>query len=296
MTGDQPAERKGVLITVMTYPHPSEKYLELVCTAGVTEAGEWVRLYPIDYRYRPREQQFHKYQWIEVDLLPPEPGKDNRKESHRPDLDTIQLVGEKLDTKRDWAARREVIDRLPQLTLTQLKQQHDADKKANRPRTSLGVVCPSRVLDLEIRPAPGDWKPKWQHDIDQLRLFGDERKQLHKIPFTFHYVFECADSGGKTHTAMCEDWELGVLYLKQIERLGSEQAAAESVKKKFFDEMCAPTKDTRFFMGTKYPYNVWLVLGVFWPPKLTNTERKRAANKKSASPTLFDSLDPPDGD
>jgi hypothetical protein len=31
-----------VLITVMTYPHPSESHQELVCTAGITEAGEWV--------------------------------------------------------------------------------------------------------------------------------------------------------------------------------------------------------------------------------------------------------------
>ncbi len=41
-----------VLITVMTYPHPSRGYQELVCTAGVTESGEWIRLYPVDYRYR----------------------------------------------------------------------------------------------------------------------------------------------------------------------------------------------------------------------------------------------------
>jgi len=290
MAGELPTERKRVLITVMTYPHPSETYLELVCTAGVTESGEWVRLYPIDYRYRPRRQQFHKYQWIEVDLLTPEPGKDNRKESRRPVLDTIQLVGEKLETKRDrnWTARREIIDRLPQLTLNQLKQQHDADKEANRPRTSLGVVCPTRVLDLEIRPAPGEWKPKWKKDIEQLRLFGDPRKPLHKIPFTFHYIFECADTGKKPHTAMCEDWELGVLFLNEVERLGSEQAAAESVKKKFLGELCGPKKDTRFFMGTKYPYNVWLVLGVFWPPKPTE---KGPGKPKSQSRGLFDAAD-----
>jgi hypothetical protein len=49
--------------------------------------------------------------------------------------------------------------------------------------------------------------------------------------------------------------------------LGSDQAAAESVKKKFFGELCREDKDTRFFMGTYFPYNTWLVLGVFWPPK-----------------------------
>lgn len=57
-----------VLITVMTYPHPSRGYQELVCTAGVTESGKWIRLYPVDYRYREHHQQFKKYQWIEVVL------------------------------------------------------------------------------------------------------------------------------------------------------------------------------------------------------------------------------------
>jgi len=38
-------EYTKVLISVMTYPHPSESYQELVCTAGITDASEWVRLY-----------------------------------------------------------------------------------------------------------------------------------------------------------------------------------------------------------------------------------------------------------
>lgn len=65
---------------------------------------------------------------------------------------------------------------------------------------------------------------------------------------------------------MIEDWELGVLFLKESTRLGSDAAAAESVKHKFLDEMCRPDKDTRFFVGTRLPFNTWLVLGVFWPP------------------------------
>ncbi len=66
---------------------------------------------------------------------------------------------------------------------------------------------------------------------------------------------------------MIEDWELGVLYRKEVERLGDEQAAIASVRQKFFDEICNPSRDTRFFMGTVFPYNTWVVIGVFWPPK-----------------------------
>ncbi len=50
-----------VLITVKTYPIPSAKYDELSCTAGVTEEGEFIRLYPINYRDLPWGQQFKKF-------------------------------------------------------------------------------------------------------------------------------------------------------------------------------------------------------------------------------------------
>ena len=86
-------------------------------------------------------------------------------------------------------------------------------------------------------------------------------------PNKFSYVFCCSDSGDKVHSAMIEDWELGVLYRKEVERLGDENAAIASVRKKFLDEICDQSRDTRFFMGTVFPYNTWVVIGVFWPPK-----------------------------
>lgn len=245
----------------MTYPHPSRGYQELVCTAGITESLEWVRLYPIDYRYRPRQQQFHKYQWIEVCLDPHARSNDNRKESRHPDLESIRVLGEPMTTRNNWAERRALIDKMPHYTVKQLKALHESDK------VSLGVVRPTRVLDLEIREADREWKPEWQSLFNQMTLFGPPQKSLRKIPYSFHYKFECEDSE-KPHTAMCEDWELGMLFLNESARLGSEEAAAESVKRKFLGELCRDDKDTRFFMGTFFPYNTWLVLGVFWPPKI----------------------------
>lgn len=256
---NQPIKTK-VLITVMTYPHPSRGYQELVCTAGITESYEWVRLYPIDYRYRPSAQQFRKYQWVEVDLFPYGQGNDKRKESRKPHLETLCVLGDPLPTKNSWSARRQVIDQMPVYTVKQLKALHTDD------RTSLGVVHPVRVLDLKIEPAEPDWKPEWQQLFDQLTLFGPVRKPLRKIPYKFSYVFECEDSH-QPHNAMIEDWELGVLWLNEVSRLGDEEQAALSVRRKFFDEICSSQKDTLFFMGTVFPYNTWVVLGVFWPPK-----------------------------
>jgi hypothetical protein len=55
------------------------------------------------------------------------------------------------------------------------------------------------------------------------------------------------------HSAMIEDWELGVLYRKEGERLGDEAAAVASVRRKFFEQLCGSSKNTRFFMGTVFP-------------------------------------------
>lgn len=258
-------ERTKVLITVMTYPHPSRGYHELVCTAGITDKGEWVRLYPIDYRYRPLHQKFHKYQWIEVDLAPRGRGNDNRRESRRPDLDSIQICGEPLSTRDGWSERRKIIDPMPLHTRRELEALYDTNK------TSIGIVRPTEVLELKIEPADREWKPEWQQIFQQFGLFGNPPKDLTKLPYKFSYVFRCEDSDGP-HSAMIEDWELGVLFLRERDRLGSEEAAINSVRTNFLEKMFAPDRDTRLFMGTTWPYNAWVVIGVFWPPKDTPTD------------------------
>ena len=137
----------------------------MVCTAGITEALEWVRLYPIDYRYRPKDQQFRKYQWIEIGLGSKGAKNDDRKESRRPDLESIRLLGDPLPTDNKWRARREIIDRLPHHTRLELEALYEADK------TSLGIVRPTEILDLKVEPVERDWKPEWQATLNQFHLF-----------------------------------------------------------------------------------------------------------------------------
>jgi len=143
-------ELTKVLITVMTYPNPSKKYQETVCTAGVTESGEWIRLYPVDYRYRPTHQKFRKWQWIDVALGERGHGSDQRVESREPDLSTLRLLGEPLSTKDGWRARRAIIDAMPHRTVKQLEALFDSEG------VSLGIVRPKRVLDMKVTAVERD--------------------------------------------------------------------------------------------------------------------------------------------
>ncbi len=57
-----------LLVTVRTYPTLSRKYGELVCTAGLTEDGNWMRIYPVPFRRLADYKQFQKYSVIEMDV------------------------------------------------------------------------------------------------------------------------------------------------------------------------------------------------------------------------------------
>ena len=97
-------QERRVLVTVRTYPTPARKGIEVSCTAGITAEGEWIRLFPIPYRYMDPDQRFSKYQWINARVRK---ARDNRRESYTPDLDSIEIVSSVLGTGSDWAARGE---------------------------------------------------------------------------------------------------------------------------------------------------------------------------------------------
>ena len=225
------------------------------------EDGSFVRLYPIDYRYRSYDQWYKKYQWIEVEVEKHDPRKDARKESYRP-TGTIRVLGSPLDTRNAWEARRNVVLKQCPTSIEALRDAQEADN------TRLGLVRPKSVHDLVIESDRQDWKPKWKADMQQLRLFGPDRKPLQKLPYKFSYRFSCDDPRCKgRHKMMIQDWEVDRLYWGELARLGDREKAAQSVRAKFFDEMCSPAKDVHFFVGTVLKYGTWIVLGVFWPPR-----------------------------
>jgi hypothetical protein len=60
--------RERILITVKTYPTLSRKHGETVCTAGIREDGSWVRLYPVPFRRLDEQEQYRKFDWIELNM------------------------------------------------------------------------------------------------------------------------------------------------------------------------------------------------------------------------------------
>ncbi len=145
-------------------------------------------------------------------------------------------------------------------------------------RTSLGVFKPKIVHDLVISADEPDWKPSFKAALQQARLWETRtvsKQPPRKVPFKFRYKFDCDDIRCKGHSQMVEDWEVGALFWRLVDQGSSHEDAAQTVREKFFCELCGTDRDTHFFAGTILAHpNSWVVIGVFYP--------------KKEPPTLFD--------
>lgn len=260
-----------LLITVKTLPIPSAKYDELVCTAGVTESGDFVRLYPINFRDLPFSKQYKKYQWLEVDATK-HLGRDSRKESYRPNCDSIRLIGEPIPTGHNWSERARYALAKRSQSMEELYRKQAVD------RTSLGIFKPKWIYDLVWTASDADWKPSFKAALSQQRLWENRKASKEaprKVPWKFQYKFACDDSCCKgSHQLMIEDWELGALYWRCVDEGASAEEACRMVKQKFLDRLCASDRDTHFYVGTILAHpKTWVIIGVFWPKKTATAQQ-----------------------
>lgn len=262
-----------VLIAVKTYPTLSSKYQELVCTAGFTEDGKLVRIYPIQFLRKSFSEQYSKYQWIEIDLVKNK--ADFRPESYRPaSLDSeIKIVGEIPPDGGAWHDRRKIVLSKVHTNLTRLIEE------AKSIGTSLAVFKPTKILDFKIEPEKErEWSAKKKASLLQHNLFQSHgptsSEVIRKLPYKFSYTFQ--DDSGRTSTLMNEDWEVGELYWNCLRRHeGNEQNACEDVRKKYVDDF-ALTKDLHFYLGTTQQYhnvspNPFMIIGTFHPKPIYQT-------------------------
>lgn len=268
--------RTKVLITVKAYPAISKKYNETVCTAGITEEGKWIRIYPIQFRQLDYDNQFKKYEWVELDLE--RNSSDFRPESYRPKylkLDDLISYGIIKADGAAWVERREYVLNKIYTNLDELI----AEAKNKAICTSLAVFKPTKIIDFVYHETDREWKKEKLDFLKskklQLNLFEnnelndiDEFEIVDKLPYKFSFKFE--DDAGKESTLMIEDWETGMLFWNSLAtNEGNEFNACEDVKKKYFEDF-AKTKDYHFFLGTtkRFHYtapNPFVIIGDFRP-------------------------------
>lgn len=264
--------RKKVLLTVVTYPLPSRSYDELVCTAGVLDSGEWIRIYPVPLSFlqgqrKTGEMESFKYTWMELDLV--KRNDDFRPESFSPqhyDFRDLKLMG-RIDTKHNWALRKELCLKDVYTNIETLIEASKAPLNK-----SLAVFKPTSIDSLEIQATGREWKNEWKELRKQGDLFSQDKEPevlIPKLPYKFYYRF--TDDTGKSSRLMIEDWEIGQLYWNCLKSTdGNEEAALVKVRKRYEDDFIQK-KDIHLFLGTTKQWhtrrspNPFVIIGVFYP-------------------------------
>jgi hypothetical protein len=267
-------ERRKVLIAVTTYPLPSRSYDELVCTAGILENGDWIRIYPvplsflIDLKGSGRVNNV-KYTWIEIDLN--KRADDFRPESHSPvnyDFKDV-TIGKTIGTEGNWTLRKGFC--LKNVYTNKEKLIEDSKHPKN---ISLATFKPSRILCLEIEEDTRDWKDEWLQLRQQGDLFATVKPietLIPKLPYKFYYRF--VDDSGNESRLMIEDWEIGALYWNCLRNADGNEDIALSKVKQQYEANFIKNKDIHLFLGTTKEWhrrratNPFVIIGVFYPKK-----------------------------
>lgn len=258
--------RERILILVKTYPTLSKKHGETVCTAGIRADGTWVRLYPVPFRRLGDQEQYSKFDWVELDLR--KGTSDPRPETHHPtDAKAIRPVGH-LGTREDWRERRTALK--PVTVHDRLRPLLDGAKTN---ALSLAMFKPTRILDFVWEACERNWDEAKVEAMRQMsaqgELFADEQwrqtfRLMPKLPYNFSYRFEDAD--GRKSELQVLDWETGQLFQNCLRDAdGNESVALAKVKQKYLDVF--RRTDVHFFLGTMQQFhgfspNPWVIVGV----------------------------------
>lgn len=278
-------QKAKVLITVKTYPNESSSYTELVCTAGLRLDGdkpEWIRLYPLPFRRMDKNEKYKKYDIIEVDVT--KTTRDRRPESYRPDIDSIRVI-DHLGTEHGWAKRWELFKQLDHETsMCELNRQA---RTLMGDAQSLALVHPRKILGMSVVPNPAhaEFLEDPSKKVAITDLFGEELRPLEPPMYVLKYKYLCQDEKCRGHNQTVIDWEAGSAAYNFHNKLHySDQHIQAALRKNFFNNPTADTKDLYFIVGNQWQHPIsFMILSLFYPEKATVSKQLA----KEAESTLF---------
>jgi hypothetical protein len=235
-------------ILVKAAPRRSNKFGETVCCAGIDRYGNWVRLYPVAFRYLDGPQKFKRWDHIRYRWSKPKASNDVRSESRRVDPNSIEVLHPLKQSARNPLVARCAVTSL------------DGELKAGR---SLALLK-ADIIDFWYERNSEAVMKERDDVLAQLRAQSDffapatSAIPLRSCPYSFKYRYRCED-GEREGT--CQDWETEQTFFRQLHEQATEQAALDWMVEKFGVEY--PQKGMALAMGTHRRWkDQWLINGV----------------------------------
>jgi hypothetical protein len=242
-----------ILINCKTYPAVSKKYIETVCTGGVSRDGKFVRLYPIPFRLLSDKEQYGRWDVIRVKVY--SDSKDPRPESaHLEPGSQINIIDkiEKEETRWDWM-KPCVFD--------------SADAMESKGLTN-GMV--------EIAPEELYWESeekKWSAGqlevLNQGNLFHKQSVMESlgdRVPWQFNLRFSEKKTGRQFDQKVLA-WSYYQGYRNCLADLGNEQQALAALRDKVHKSILDPKRCVYAILGTHSRFGHWMVSGLYHLPR-----------------------------
>jgi len=248
--------KEKLLVLAKASPEISNKYEELVCVAGITESGEWRRIYPVPWEvfFKGSRNRFRKKTWIEYELRSREPS-DHRPESRK-------IISESIKPLKE--ASFQEIEGLLKERVTTIEELEMKTPKME----SLGVVIPKKVTDFI--PADNKHYAELVQKGRQFDLLGNPAIKLEPPKFKYSYKF-MDDEEGRMHEILCEDWEAVMLYMncEKMRKEGKypdEKTVHDKVKEKMLGDIFRKGR-VYFIVGSHFRFPSFMIVGVVYPKK-----------------------------
>ena len=237
---------------VKAYPQPSKKHEETVCCAGITEDGkELLRLFPIRYRRLDTDDQFDRFDLVEMTLTK---ASDPRPESYRVDEGSIHVLerGNKLAD----AAKVRLWTPFIAPSLKALMAENDTNGR------SLGIIKPDpgslKFVVKEAAQSDAEDQELADMVFEQASLLEDPLKPLEKPKYSFSYHYTCA---GHPHKHQIHDWEVQASFISYKRRYKTEAEALAMMQQEFGERI--PQRNLHFIMGTMASHpKTFIVIGL----------------------------------
>lgn len=251
-------ETLDVLVNCKTYPAVSTKYIETVCTGGISRGGQFIRLYPIPFRLLEEEFQYGRWDVIRVRTY--RDTKDPRPESRHLEGGTEIRIIDKVATERQrWEWMRcgvfDSVETMEERWLTN------------------GLV--------EIQPEELYWEPERKEwSAGQLEVFAQgnlfHKKEMleamaERVPWQFKLRF-CQKSTGRPFDQKVLAWSYYQGYRRELDRLGSEEAALQAVRHRIHKSILDPGRCVYAIFGTHSRFKHWMISGIYHLPRRVRDE------------------------
>ena len=241
---------KRALIIGRASPEPSKKHIETVCTGGITEDGQLLRLYPIPLRYLEPNQKYNLWTWARFDTQ--KNPSDKRKESFRVRDESITVLSHVQSDSEKFSLLQKAI----------VRDRETLDEQYHRDWTSMGVI-EIEMIDFTAEMQKKDWEIDKPY-IKQFNLYV-ELKPLEQLPLDMRLKFRCKNNPAcKTHVSTLIGWEYMETFRSFRNRYGSGAAAFDQIKHALATRFSDKRKNAFALMGTHHKFGSWMVAQLYF--------------------------------